>query len=66
MYFHLIIHTLILIVTLCFGFEAACSMNKDDILNLMDFLVFCFSDYFQRTSKMTDPVIFATSTQAKQ
>ena len=32
------------IVTLCFGFEAACSKNKDDI-NLMDFLVFCFS-YF--------------------
>ena len=31
MYFHLIIHTLILIVTSCFGFEAACSMNKDDI-----------------------------------
>ena len=29
---------------LCFGFEAACSKNKDDI-NLMDFLVFCFS-YF--------------------
>ena len=29
---------------LCFGFEAACSKNKDDI-HLMDFLVFCLS-YF--------------------
>ena len=42
MYFHLIIHTFILNVTLCFGFEAACSKNKDDI-NLMGILVFCLS-----------------------
>ena len=41
MYCHFIIHTFIDFV---FWLEAACSKNKDDI-NLMDFLVFCFS-YF--------------------
>ena len=33
----------VLIVTLCFGFEAACSRNKDDI-NLMDFLFFVLGE----------------------